>query len=118
MDCGKIPRKKKIKVLEKTNFKTYIPKSPYVYTIYKLKIYTNNKKRNKDHRDLLTLRRLLSGLIKRGRITYHGHNCLISGNSEYLKTFFNFRKEKLIFENHKEWRKLAKIYYRIKQLSF
>jgi lipoate-protein ligase B len=113
----KIPRKKKVKALEKTNFNTYLPKSPYIYTIYKLKIYTNNKKRNKDHRELLTLRRSLSGLVKRGQITYHGHNCLVAGNIVYLKNFFNFRKEKLIFVNHKEWRKLARIYYQIKQLS-
>lgn len=114
----RIPRKTKVKKLEKTSFKSYLPKSSYIYTIYKLKLYTFNKKRNKNHRELLPLRRQLSGLIKRGKITYHGHNCFVSGDISYLKTYFKFRKEKLIFINNKEWRKLAKIYYQIKQLSY
>jgi hypothetical protein len=116
MDFEKIPRKKKSKKLEKTSFKSYTPKSPYHYTIYILKIF-NKGKRKKDHREVLPLRRLLSGLIKRGKITFHGKNCFISGNLSYLKTFFNFHSEKLIFVNNQEWRKLARIYYQIKRLS-
>jgi hypothetical protein len=113
----RIPRKPKVKSLEKTSFNSYIPKSPFHYTIYKLKIFNNNKKRNKNYRDLLPLRRKLSGLIKRGKITYHGHNCLISSDISYLKTFFKFYKEKLLYIDNKEWRKLARVYYLIKKLT-
>jgi hypothetical protein len=85
---SRIPRKKKFKSLEKNSLKTYLPKSPYHYAIFKSNFFINNKKREKDYQELLPLPRKLSGIIERGRLTYHGHNCLVTSNKNYSINFF------------------------------
>jgi hypothetical protein len=111
-----IPRKIKPKLLHKQRHHSdTIPKSIYHYTVFILKIFKNRK--NQEDLVLLPLKKLLQQLIIRGKITSHGKNCLVSSNPTYLKAYFLQHKEKLIIISNKNYRYLAQIYYRIRNLS-
>jgi hypothetical protein len=110
----KIPKKKKVKSLESFNKSRRLPKTLYHHTVKVLKIYKNRK--TGCFRDLLPLRKVITGLIHRGKITCHGHNCLVSLNLEYLQRYFKYHSEKLLVLDNPQYRYLAKIYYKIKNL--
>jgi hypothetical protein len=111
----KIPRKLIKKFKEKAVNTTRLPQSLYHYTVETLKIF--KKKKDKNYLLLLPLRKVISRLIVKGKITSHGKNCLVSVNLEFLKTYFKFHSEKLAIVDHKDYRRLAKLFYRIKKLT-
>jgi hypothetical protein len=111
----KIPKKNKVRSLSRYDKSKRIPKSLYHYTVKILKIYKNKKTGN--FRDLLPLRKLITELVHRGKITSHGHNCLVSLDRDYLKKYFKYHNKKLLVLDHPQYRYLAKLYYRIRNLS-
>ena len=114
MQVPRKPPKFKTKSLRKAKLNTNHPRSPYEYSIFALKILSIKKKAN--YTELFHLRRTLIHLFIKGRITYHGPDCYLSTNKEYLKDFFAKHQEKLKTVKHPDFNRLTKIYYSIKFL--
>ena len=93
----KLPRKQpkfKLKSLRKVKLHSNYPRTQFEYTIYQLRILTSRKQHN--NKELLPIRQTLVYLINKGKITFHGTDCYLTANKQFLIDYFEKHKDKFV----------------------